>query len=168
MKRRWLGLGILWAAGQAAGTSCAFQAFDQAVKAAEVVALVEVERHLPRTGTGFSSVLDMQVRVLGTYVGQPGATRLTVRGDDGMSPFPYVTQYPVGTRWVLALTRKDWRTGTPMPAGRYSPVACTGLGLLVSGPVAYGVLTRYGQTGPADVLPLKQLPAWIKAMRARR
>ncbi|PTA69098.1 hypothetical protein C8263_04730 [Deinococcus arcticus] len=161
-------LAVLWTAGWGQGSSCAFAAFDQAVKQAEVVGLVEIERHVPQAGAGFPGVLDMQVRVLATYVGQPDAQRLTVRGDDGMSPYPYVTQYPVGTRWVLALTRKDWRTGKPMPAGRYSPVACTGLGLLVSGPVAYGVLTRYGQTGPADVLPLKQLPAWIKAMRARR
>lgn len=153
--------------GQAAATSCVFQSFEESLKWADAVALVEVQKYLPTTMNGYKRTQDMQVKLVKAYTG-PLASTLVIRGDDGMAPYPYVTNYPIGTRWIIPLSKKGWPDGRPLPANMFTPVGCAGMGLLVSGPIAYGVLYKAGRSGPAEPIALSAFPDWLKSMQSKK
>lgn len=165
--RRLFGLLPLLLLGQAGAASCAFQSFQQALKWADAVALVEVQKYLPQTVNGYKLTQEMQVKVIKAYVGQLAPT-LTIRGDNGMAPYPYVTSYPLGTRWIIPLSKKGWPDGRPLPANVFTPVACAGMGLMVSGPVAYGVLYQVGRSGIAEPIALNAFPDWLKGQQPKK
>ena len=47
----------------------------------------------------------MSVEVDGVLQGRLTSAKLRVEGDDGHLCRPYVSRFPVGTRWVFALNR---------------------------------------------------------------
>ncbi len=68
-------------------------------------------------GTAAGQPLSMDVEVLEVLRGEPPASPLRVWGDDGMLCRPYVTHFPVGTQWILALNGPGSKPGmTPGPA----------------------------------------------------
>jgi len=143
-------------------------AFDSAVKRAQVVVQVEVVQHLAVNRADLPRPTQMKARVLKTYWGQVNGTPISILGDQGMDPYPFITQFPVGTRWIMALTRLDWRTNRPLPGNVYAPLGCAQQGLLVSGPIAYGSLSGgMERISAASSIRLTDLPAWIKSVRAR-
>lgn len=154
----------------ARATSCGPAAFDLAVKQADLVAEVEVLRHVAADGGPYTT--QMEVRVIRSVWGKSPAPVLRVQGGGSMAAFPDVSEYPLGTRWVLALTRRNWQTRKLLLRNLYTPVACTGQGLLASGPIAYGTLSsraggELGRLTRAESIRLADLPAWIKSVRAR-
>jgi hypothetical protein len=48
--------------------------------------------------------LSMTVEVQEIYKGKPKSRQVVVWGDNGMMCRPYVTQFPIGTEWVFALS----------------------------------------------------------------
>jgi hypothetical protein len=52
--------------------------------------------------------LAMTVEVKEVYKGGTKLGKVTVWGDNGMQCRPYVTQFPIGTEWILALSKDSW------------------------------------------------------------
>ena len=50
----------------------------------------------------------MIVEVKEVYKGAIKPVQLIVWGDNGMQCRPYVTQFPVGTEWILSLSKDSW------------------------------------------------------------
>lgn len=50
----------------------------------------------------------MIVEVKEVLGGVTKLAKVTVWGDNGMQTRPYVTQFPIGTEWVLALSKDSW------------------------------------------------------------
>jgi hypothetical protein len=52
--------------------------------------------------------LSMTLEVQESYKGKPKSRQIVVWGDNGMICRPYVTQFPIGTEWVFALSPDSW------------------------------------------------------------
>ncbi len=52
--------------------------------------------------------LSMTVEVEEVYKGKIKSRKVVVWGDNGMICRPYVTQFPIGTEWVFALSPDSW------------------------------------------------------------
>ncbi|MDL2345050.1 hypothetical protein QOL99_12935 [Deinococcus sp. MIMF12] len=91
---------------QAQATNCAFAPFGHVVKTADLVAQVEVRRHSP--GQGREPQV-MEVRVLKTYAGQSSSRTLRILGAGGLDTYPAIRKFPVGTRWVMALDKRNFQ-----------------------------------------------------------
>ncbi len=52
--------------------------------------------------------LSMTVEVQEVYKGKITSRQVVVWGDNGMICRPYVTQFPIGTEWVFALSPDSW------------------------------------------------------------
>jgi hypothetical protein len=52
--------------------------------------------------------LSMTVEVQEVYKGKLTSRQVVVWGDNGMLCRPYVTQFPIGTEWVFALSPDPW------------------------------------------------------------
>jgi hypothetical protein len=50
----------------------------------------------------------MTVEIKEVYKGTTKLGKVTVWGDDGMQCRPYVTQFSIGTDWILALSKDSW------------------------------------------------------------
>ncbi|MEF2277472.1 hypothetical protein V3W47_04115 [Deinococcus sp. YIM 134068] len=162
--RRLLCIVSLTLVSQAQATSCGPAAFGWSAKRAELIVQAEVVRIVPSTRPGITPPLYMDVRVLSTYLGKAPARVLRVRGDDGNAPYPYITNYPVGTRWILGLEKRNFPRGERLPGNLYAPVGCTGQGLLVSGGWTHGV---WSPLRGDQLVPLGGLKARIRQVRAR-
>ena len=154
--------GTLFLGSRAGATNCAFSSFEQTVKTADVVVQVEVVQQRSKV-TGPQA--EFQARVIAVYAGKVPKGDLHILGAAGLDTYPSVQQFPPGTRWVMALDTHDLR-GNTLPKTVYAPAGCVQQGLLVSGPVAYGIL----QGGPvyasvASSIRLSELPAWVQARR---
>ena len=146
----------------ALATSCGLAPFGESVKTADLVAQVEIVRQRPALN---GTQPQLEVRVLATYAGRAPSRTLRILGAAGLDTYPAIQNFPPGTRWVIALDRRDlW--GKPLPSNIYAPSGCVQQGLLVSGPIAYGILDG-GLIYPsrASSLPLSQLAAWVGARR---
>jgi len=145
----------------AGAKNCVTAPFEYAVRSADLVAQVEVLRH----GIGAQG---MTVQLIVTYAGKAAGPTVRVLGDGPLLSVPGMIQFPVGTRWVMALNRRDQTEGA-LPADVYIPGGCNEQGLLVSGPVAYGVLQGRPMTAvPASTMMLRDLPAWVRAKRSAK
>lgn len=103
--------------------------------------------------------------MIAVYAGKVPKGVLHILGANGLDTYPSAKQFPPGTRWVVAFYGHDLR-GKTLPKNVYAPAGCVQQGLLVSGPIAYGVL----QGGPvyasaASSIRLSELPAWVRARR---
>jgi hypothetical protein len=52
--------------------------------------------------------LSMTIEVQEVYKGKPKSRQVVVWGDNGMISRSYVTQFPIGTEWVFALSPDSW------------------------------------------------------------
>jgi len=153
-------LGTLTLGSSAGATNCAFSSFEQTLKTADVIVQVEVVQQRSKA-TGPQN--EFQARVIAVYAGKVAKGDLHILGAAGLDTYPSVQQFPQGTRWVMALDSLDLQ-GRALPKNVYAPAGCVQQGLLVSGPIAYGIL----QGGPRDAsvassIRLSELPGWIRA-----
>jgi hypothetical protein len=101
----------------------------------------------------------MRLEVKAVYQGTVKTNPLTVWGDNGLSCRPYVTQFPIGTEWVLAL-RKDDGMETIAPPQRKDDFAisiCGEYWLKVQGDNVEGYITQNDHESPAQVMSLSNL-----------
>jgi hypothetical protein len=123
--------------------------FTKMALSADLVVLAEVrgyERH------------GMDVTVLEVSKGSTDRRVIRVWGDTGALCRPYVTAFPVGTRWILAVHRSR-ATGED----GYAISFCGEHWLQVSGDHAVGRITlpRYGEA--MEAAPLADILAWVRS-----
>jgi hypothetical protein len=77
----------------------------------ELVVVAEVVRHVGKRHTKRKIHEAMRVTVLEVLRGTEECTTLTIRGDNGVLCRPYVSRFPPGTKWVLALSPAHEKRG---------------------------------------------------------
>lgn len=100
----------------------------------------------------------MTVEVKEVYKGATKLGKVIVWGDNGIQCRPYVTQFPIGTEWVLALSKDVWT--------KKSEVAISSCGeywLQVKGSNVVGKVTDGSSQAKPKVISLPNLPKLIKA-----
>jgi hypothetical protein len=97
--------------------------------------------------------IEMQVEVLEVMAGQSRTKRLRVAGDNGNLCRPYVTEFPVGTEWVLGLDK-----AAEIDAGAdYSINACGTYWLKVLGELVEGNVDDEKRMDARQRVPLEAL-----------
>jgi len=107
-----IGFSILFLTPTAYACNCARSnsSFVQLTKRSELVIRGRViEYHWNKDDKERKSrPLAMIVAVKEIYKGVTKLGKVTVWGDNGMQCRPYVTQFPIGTEWILALSKDSW------------------------------------------------------------
>ncbi|GHF60468.1 hypothetical protein GCM10017781_40830 [Deinococcus metalli] len=124
----------------ALATTCAWQPFAAASKAAPLIVEARVLRYGGTSGDPPTPDY-MDVQVLNTLKGRAPTKELRVYGDNGGSGRRFVSGYPVGTTWMLALTRDfdHWPVKDRRPQV-YAFPSCADPGLAVIGDTVFGTL----------------------------
>jgi hypothetical protein len=136
--------------GVALACTCAWVGpFTKMALGADLVVLAEV-RGYQRHG--------MDVTVLEVLRGREPRRTIRVWGDTGALCRPYVTSFPVGTRWILAVSRSR----TP-GEGDYAIAFCGEHWLQVRGEQAVGRITRpqYGEV--LESVALADVLTWVRS-----
>ncbi len=102
--------------------------------------------------------LAMMVEVKEVYKGATKLSKITVWGDNGAQCRPYVTQFPIGTEWVLALS-KDNET----KEGELAISVCGKYWLQVKGSHVVGKIRDGSSSAKPEVI---SLPNFRKLLRA--
>ena len=100
----------------------------------------------------------MIVEVKEVYKGATKLAKVTVWGDNGMQCRPYVTQFPIGTEWVLALSKDYWTQ-----KGELAISGCGEYWLQVKGNNVVGKVTNGRIKAKPQVVSLPNLRKLIKA-----
>lgn len=112
MKRAIVILLVLLAlAPHAAGCMCAFLVDFVSASSGALVVRGVVREYVYAIGHG--QPIAMKVEIREVLQGRYAASEITIIGDFGMSCIPYVSNFPIGTEWVMAV---------------HGPVAIRGLG----------------------------------------
>jgi hypothetical protein len=142
--------GVALTPGVALACTCAWVGpFTKMALQADLIVLAEV-RGYQRHG--------MDVRVLEVLRGREPRRTIRIWGDTGALCRPYVTSFPVGTRWIFAVTASR----TP-GEGDYAIAFCGEHWLQVRGEQAVGRITRpqYGEV--LESAPLADVLAWVRS-----
>jgi hypothetical protein len=124
---------------------------------AELVVVAEVVRHVGKRHTKRKIHEAMRVTVLEVLQGTAERTTLTVRGDNGVLCRPYVSRFPPGTKWVLALSPAHEKRGD------YSISSCGEYWLPLADDVVRGHIHPDPlQRSPEVEMPLGDLRRLIK------
>ena len=121
--------------------------FTKVALATELVVLADVksyERH------------GMDVAVIEVLKGEEVRRTIRVWGDDGALCRPYVSTFPRGTRWILALERQHGSSD-------YAISGCGAFWLAVKGDQAIGRVTATERGAPDESVPLASVLAWIRS-----
>ncbi|MGY2897111.1 hypothetical protein [Deinococcus sp. UYEF24] len=149
-------------ASSAQATSCGFASFEQTMKRAGAVVQVEINQQQPGLN---GSRPELLARVIALYAGKVTKGDLHILGANKLDTYPSVERFPPGTRWVMALDSHEFQ-GKALPKNMYAPAGCVQQGLLVSGPIAYGILQGgLRDASVASSVRLSELPGWIRARR---
>jgi hypothetical protein len=138
------------APGLAGACTCAWTGpFTTVALGADLVALVEVlgyQRH------------GMDVAIIEVLRGRETRSIIRIWGDTGALCRPYVTAFPIGTRWILAVHRS--RT---LGEGDFAISFCGEHWLEARGQQAVGRITiaRYGDV--REIASLADVRAWLRA-----
>ena len=100
----------------------------------------------------------MDVRVLEVLKGREPRRTIRVWGDTGALCRPYITSFPIGTRWILAVHRSR----TP-GEGDYAIQFCGEHWLEVRGDQAVGRITRPGYGEILESVALADALAWVRS-----
>ncbi|PSB35127.1 hypothetical protein [Chlorogloea sp. CCALA 695] len=100
----------------------------------------------------------MIVEVKEVYKGVTKLAKVTVWGDNGMQTRPYVTQFPIGTEWVLALSKDYWTQ-----KGELAISGCGEYWLQVKGNNVVGKVTDGRIKAKPQVVSLPNLRKLLKA-----
>lgn len=107
-----IGLSVLLLTPTAYASSCARsdRSFVQLAKQSPLTIRGKVVKYQwskdDREQKGIPTAMIVEVKEV--FKGVTKQAKLTVRGDNGMQTRPYVTQFPIGTEWVLALSKDYW------------------------------------------------------------
>lgn len=102
--------------------------------------------------------LAMTVEVKEVYKGATKLGKVTVWGDNGIQCRPYVTQFPIGTDWVLALSKDSWTK-----KGELAISVCGEYWLQVKGSNVVGKVTDGSSKAKPKVINLPNLRKLLKA-----
>ncbi|MCY7324453.1 MAG: hypothetical protein LH660_22305 [Phormidesmis sp. CAN_BIN36] len=102
--------------------------------------------------------LAMTVEVKEVYKGATKLRKVVVWGDNGMMCRPYITQFPIETEWVLALSKDAW-TGK----GKLAISGCGEHWLQVKGSNATGKVTDGSSKAKPQVVSFSHLRNLLKA-----
>jgi hypothetical protein len=100
----------------------------------------------------------MIVEVKEVYKGVTKLAKVTVWGDNGMQTRPYVTQFPIGTEWILALSKDYWTQ-----KGELAISVCGEYWLQVKGNNVVGKVTDGRIKAKPQVISLPNLRKLLKA-----
>lgn len=100
----------------------------------------------------------MIVEVKEVYKGATKLAKVTVWGDNGIQCRPYVTQFPIGTEWVLALSKDYWTQ-----KGELAISVCGEYWLQVKGNNVVGKVTDGRIKAKPQVISLPNLRKLLKA-----
>jgi hypothetical protein len=101
--------------------------------------------------------LMMTVEVKEVYRGVTKSNKIIVQGDNGIICRPYVNQFPVGTEWVLALSKDSWTK-----KGELAVSGCGEYWLKVNGSNAVGKITHGNPKAKAQAMSLPNLRKLLK------
>ena len=121
--------------------------FTKVALATELVVLADVksyERH------------GMDVVVIEVLKGKEDRRTIRVWGDDGALCRPYVSTFPRGSRWILALQREP-------ASGDYAISGCGAFWLAVKGDKVVGRVAATKRDAPDESVLLASMLAWIRS-----
>jgi hypothetical protein len=101
--------------------------------------------------------LMMTVEVKEIYRGGTKSNKIIVQGDNGMICRPYINQFPIGTEWVLALSKDSWTK-----KGELAVSGCGEYWLKVNGSNAIGKITDGSLKAKAQTMNLPSLRKLLK------
>jgi hypothetical protein len=117
------------------------------------------------------TALSMTVEVQEVYKGKIKSRQVVVWGDNGMICRPYVTQFPIGTEWVFALSPDSWTKKGEVAisvCGEYALQVQNNRVLMgrerVSGSIMDPVITGTAKAKP-EVVSLPELRKRLKAVK---
>jgi hypothetical protein len=159
-----LGFSVLWLTPSAYACSCADnnQSFIQNAEKAKLVIKGKVLAYHWNKGDKAKTrrPLAMTVAVKEVYAGAATSKTIMVWGDNGIICRPYVSQFPVGTEWVLALSPDSWSK-----KGELAISGCGEYSLKVNGSNVTGKVTDGSAKGKSQVMSLPNLRKLLKALR---
>jgi hypothetical protein len=156
-----LGFSVLWVAPSAYACSCANnnRSFIQNAKRSELVMRGKVLEYRWRNNDQPEArrPTAMIVEVKEVYRGVATSKNMTVWGDNGIICRPYVNQFPVGTEWVLALSKDAWTE-----KGELAISVCGEYWLKVNGSNVAGKVTDGSSKAKAQVMSLPNFRKLLK------
>jgi hypothetical protein len=157
---------IVLFAPSAIACSCVGSApFVKTAAASDLVVRGKILEYQPdQTGQTPSRPLAMVVEINEVLKGKSQSQRLTVLGDNGMICRRYVSEFPIGTEWVLAVSPDRWSKKSELAIS-----ACGEYALPVSGSSVKGRVTLKAKDAESMTLTnlrqlLKVKPKSQKAM----
>lgn len=116
----------------------------------------------------------MEVRIIEVLKGTEMHKTIRVRGDDGALCRPYVSRFPPGTRWLLALFSSPEKTSEEPPGlwerffsrsrnREYGISICGDFWLEVRGKRAIGRITIPDYSRSLEWVPLEDVIAWLRS-----
>ncbi len=100
----------------------------------------------------------MTVEIKEVFKGAAGSSRIKVWGDDGSLCRPYVSQFPLNTEWVFALSEAGYGTGK----GELEISVCGEYWLKVEGRNVVGKVTESGSKAKSRTVTLQKLRVLLK------
>ena len=143
-------LALLATPGAALACSCSWGGpFTKMVLGTDLIVLAEVQSYYRHS---------MDVTIVEVLKGTETRRVIRVWGDDGALCRPYVSAFPRGTRWTLALKRLREPT-----AQDYVISICGDFWLEVRGDLAVGriIVPQHGRS--LETVPLADMLAWIRS-----
>lgn len=143
----------------AAASSCMYrQPFLEAAQKAKLVVQARVIKYLDMPGNP-GRPLAMVVKIEKTFRGSTPLKTLTVYGDNGGIPRPFVTQFPVGSTWLFPLVQ-DWIGSETVGRKQtdYALPVCSDGGLVVLGNQLFGLVDSIFNS----TYPVKKIPELLK------
>ncbi len=127
----------------------------------------------------YGEVLDyykhsMEVKVLEVFKGKEGRGTIRIWGDNGALCRPYVRSFPIGPRWVFAISSfpKDMGEDQPLsfwdrffsrsPKRDYAISICGDFWLAVQGERAVGRITAPQHSQILEWVPLGEIISWVR------
>ncbi len=145
-------LAILGLPKSAFACSCMWAGpFSKVAPGKELIVLGEVMDHYKNS---------MDVKVIEVLKGTEDRKSIRIWGDNGALCRPYVSHFPVGTTWLLAVFPMPEKT----PGGReYAISVCGEFWLEVRGDRAVGRITVKDYSNFLEWVPLNDMLAWLRA-----
>jgi hypothetical protein len=133
--------------------------FLAVVRPGDFVVVATVLRHVGRRHTRERIPEAMEVAVQEVLSGKDGRRVLRVRGDNGVLCRPYVTEFPPGTSWVIALHSAEEKRG------EYAISNCAEYWLQVQADQVRGYISP--DAGPRSAVEQMQLRDFAALLRGK-
>ena len=151
---------IFLMADEALACSCMWGGpFMKVAPASELVVRGRILRHM---GENPESKTEMEFEVLEVISGRADKRVITISGDNGLLCRPYVSAFPIGTQWILALSAADQRF---QDKGDYAISICGTYWLRVSNGRVSGNIHSAKSREERQQLSLREFRRRFKAMK---